>query len=116
MEMSKSKQIENNNRRKPQIETLRSVQMKLTWAQENLASPFAIKVVKDMAGHVSPQNHSEEDKDELLFCRLSRQYVGSGWIGYVQEDGILFKHARISGFIRKKMNGQCHPDFTEHKT
>ena len=55
------------NIRKPLVESIKSVRQKLTWAQDNLACPFAKKLVKDVAGVITLQNNGGDDEDNLVF-------------------------------------------------
>ena len=75
----------NHNRQKPLREALDSVAEKLTWAQENLACPFATKIVKDMAGLVSLR-YDSEDENALVYLPPSATKRGL-WLDWVRSRG-----------------------------
>ena len=86
MEMPKQKNVGNMNRRKPLMESISSIRKKLTWAQDNLACPFATKLVRDVAGLVTLRNNGADDEDDLVFLPPNTTMRGM-WLDWVRERG-----------------------------
>ena len=86
MEISTSKLMGNTNRRKPLLEALGSIRKKLTWAQDNLACPFATKIVRDVAGVKSLRFATENDEEDLVFLPPHATIRGM-WLDWVRERG-----------------------------
>ena len=86
MNIPKHKNTGNNNRQKPLAATLASARKKLKWAEENLACPFATKIVRDMAGVVTLRNDAAEGDVKHIFLPPNTTMRGL-WLDWVRERG-----------------------------
>ena len=67
MQMPKRSQLGNTNRSTPVLEAKDIIRQKRTWAEKNLACPFAANIVQDIYGHVTLRNNSEKDEGGLVY-------------------------------------------------
>ena len=67
MEIKKPKNVGNNNRQKPVLSTLASVQAKLTQAKIKLACMFAIKTAAGVSGGVMFCGASGNEEDDIVY-------------------------------------------------
>ena len=97
-----SKNTGNQNRRRPLAGALDSARNKLKWAADNLACPFATKIVKDMAGLTSLRYNPTDDSEQLVFLPPNATVRGL-WLDWVHERGWdPVKTCRSSQIFAKK--------------
>lgn len=111
MKIPVHKNTGNKNREKSMQEAKDSARNKLTWAAENLACPFATKIIRDIAGHVSHRNTANENEQEPIFLPPNTTRRGM-WLEWVRGRGWdpvqTCKHRRI---YKKKEEWTLSPGF-----
>ena len=73
-------------RQQPLTGALESAKNKIKRAAENLACPFATKIVKDIAGVTTFQDDAGEDGEQLIFLPPNTTMRGM-WLDWVRGRG-----------------------------